>query len=69
MDSAICTVRDSPLPNRFNEIKGRSIIRYDGVVYTKLSHESSMLSFVELLAFDPLYGFVEIFLCHIGQSG
>ena len=49
MDSAICTVRDSPLPNRLNEIKGRSNIRYDSVVSTKLSHESLMLSFVELL--------------------
>jgi len=54
MDSTICTVRDSPLPNRLNEIKGRSNIRYDSVVSTKLSHKSLMLSFVELLAFDPV---------------
>ena len=40
MDSAICTVRDSPLPNRLNEIKGKSNIRYDSMVSTKLSHES-----------------------------
>jgi len=65
MDSAICTVRDSPLLNRLNEIKGRSNIRYNSVVSTKLSHESKMLSFVELLAFDPMYGIVEIFLCRI----
>jgi len=25
-----------------------------------------MLSFVELLAFEPVYGVVEKFLCHIG---
>jgi len=68
MDSAICTVRDSPLPNRLNEIKERSNIRYDSVVSTKLSHESLMLSFVELLAFDPVYGIVEKFLCHIGTT-
>jgi len=53
MDSVIYTVRDSPLPNRLNEIEGRSNIRYDSVVSTKLSHESLMLSFVELLGFDP----------------
>ena len=47
MDSAICTERDSPLPNRLNEIKGRSNIRYDSVMSTKLSHESLILSFVE----------------------
>jgi len=29
MDSAIYTVRDSPLPNRLNEIKGRSNINKD----------------------------------------
>ena len=48
MDSAICTVRDSPLLNRLNEIKGRSNIKYDSVVPIKLSHESLMLSFVYL---------------------
>jgi len=68
MDSAICTVRDSPLPNRLNEIKGRSNIKYNSVVSTKLSHESLMLSFVELLAFDPVYEIVEKFLCHIGTT-
>ena len=60
MDSTICTVRDSPLPNRLNEIKGRSNIRYDSVVSTKLSHELLMLSFAELLAFDPMYGIENI---------
>jgi len=54
MDFANCTVRDSPLPNRLNEIKGRSNIRYDSMVSTKLSHESLMLWFVELLVFDPV---------------
>ena len=39
MDSAICTVRDSPLPNRLNEIKGRSNIRYDSVALNSpMSH-------------------------------
>ena len=55
MDSAICTLRDSPLLSRLNEIKGRSNIRYDSVVSTKLSHESLMLSFAELLTFDRYY--------------
>ena len=41
-------------------------IGYDSVVSTKLSHESLMHSFVELLAFDPVYGIEEKFLCHIG---
>jgi hypothetical protein len=68
MDSAIRTVRDSPQSNRLNEIKGRSNIRYDSVVSTKLSHESLMLSFVELLTFDPVYGIVEKFLCPIGTT-
>ena len=68
MDSAICTIRDSTLLNRLNEIKGRSNIWYDSVVFTKLSHESLMLSFVELLVFDPVYGIVEKFLCHIGTT-
>jgi len=68
MDSAICTVRDSPLLNRLNEIKGRSNIRYDSVVSTKFPYESLMLSFVELLEFDPVYGIVEKFLCHIGMT-
>jgi len=54
MDSSICTVRDLPLPNRLNEIKGRSNIRHDSVVSTKLSHKSLMFSFVELLVFDPV---------------
>ena len=62
MDFAVCTVRDSLLPNRLNEIKGRSNIRYDSVVPTKLSYESLMFSFVELLAFVPVYGVVENFL-------
>jgi len=35
MDSAICTVRDSPLPNKLNEIKGRSNIRYDNIIQNK----------------------------------
>ena len=68
MDSAIRTVRDSPQSNRLNEIKGRSNIRYDSVVSTKLSHESLMLSFIELLAFDSVYGIVEKFICHIGTT-
>jgi len=66
MDSAICTVRDSLFPNRLNEIKGRNNI--NSVVSTKFSHESLMLSFVELLAFDPVYGIVEKLLCHIDTT-
>jgi len=68
MDSAIYTVQDLPLPNRLNEIKGRSNIRNDSVVSTKLFYESLMLLFVELLVFDSVYGIVEIFLCHIGTT-
>ncbi|OUM70572.1 hypothetical protein PIROE2DRAFT_1088, partial [Piromyces sp. E2] len=40
-DSASCTVRVSPLPNKLNEKKKeRSNIKFDSVVTTKLSHES-----------------------------
>ena len=35
MDSAICTVQNSSLPNRLNEIKVRSNVRCDNVVSTK----------------------------------
>jgi len=37
-------------------------------MWTKFSHESLMLSFVELLAFDPVYGIQKKFLCHIGTT-
>jgi len=51
MDSVIYTEWDSPLPNRLNEIKGRSNIRCDIVVSIKFFHESLMLS----LAYDSVY--------------
>jgi len=54
MDSAVCTVRDLILPNRLNEIKGRSNIRYDSVVSIKLSHESLVHSFLELPTYDSV---------------
>ena len=54
MDSVIFTVRDSPLPNKLNEIKGRSNIRCDSVMSIKLSYESLKLSFIELLPYDSL---------------
>jgi len=60
--------RDSPLPNKLNEIKGKSNIMCNSVVSTKLSLESLVLSFVELLAYDPVYGDVEKFIYHIGAT-
>ncbi|OUM61995.1 hypothetical protein PIROE2DRAFT_11875, partial [Piromyces sp. E2] len=68
-DSASCTVRVSPLPNKLNEIKERSNIKFDSVVTTtKLSHESLMLSFNEFQTYDPVYGTNIKFLCPIDTT-
>ncbi|OUM66559.1 hypothetical protein PIROE2DRAFT_6180 [Piromyces sp. E2] len=62
-DFSSCTVRVSTLPNKLNEIKERSNIKFDRVVTTKLSHESLMLSFNEFLTSGPVYGTNVKFLC------
>ncbi|OUM64695.1 hypothetical protein PIROE2DRAFT_8460 [Piromyces sp. E2] len=54
-DPASCTIQISPLPNKLNEIKERSHIKFDSVVITKLSHGSLMVSFNEFLTSDPIY--------------